>query len=177
MSATTPSETTNLDIYGDDTLPWSRPLDEMVAAMPAKDIPAFLATVGADGRPHSAGIGPAWYDGAAYFTSSPKARKARNLAVNPACTLSMRLDTVDVVLEGRAERVSDPDTLETLARMYRDNGWPAEVADGAFTAPFSAPSAGPPPWHLYRLTVEVAFGVAIQEPYGATRWTFPEGRA
>lgn len=26
------------------------------------------------------------------------------------------------------------------------------VADDAVTAPYSAPSAGPPPWHLYRFT-------------------------
>ncbi len=42
----------------------------------------------------------------------------------------------------------------------------------AFTAPYSAPSAGPPPWHLYRFTFHTAFGVAGEEPYGATRWRF-----
>ena len=41
----------------------------------------------------------------------------------------------------------------------------------AFTAPFSAPSAGPPPWHLYRFRFHTAF-VATAEPYGATRWRF-----
>jgi hypothetical protein len=46
------------------------------------------------------------------------------------------------------------------------------VEGDAFTAPFSAPSAGPPPWQLYRFTFETAFGVATDEPYGATRWTF-----
>ena len=42
----------------------------------------------------------------------------------------------------------------------------------AFTAPYSAPSAGPPPWYLYRLTFDTVFGVATAEPYGATRWRF-----
>jgi len=42
----------------------------------------------------------------------------------------------------------------------------------ALTAPFSAPSAGPPPWHLFRLTLHTAFGVASAEPHGATRWDF-----
>jgi hypothetical protein len=43
-----------------------------------------------------------------YFTSSPRARKARNLAANPACTVSVRLEGIDLVLEGEAARVTDP---------------------------------------------------------------------
>jgi len=46
------------------------------------------------------------------------------------------------------------------------------VEGEAFTAAFSAPSAGPPPWQLYRFTFHIAFGVATAEPYGATRWRF-----
>ena len=43
---------------------------------------------------------------------------------------------------------------------------------GPDTTHFRAPSAGPPPWHLYRLTFHTVFGVATAEPYGATRWRF-----
>ncbi|GGM57584.1 hypothetical protein ACFFX1_17225 [Dactylosporangium sucinum] len=39
-------------------------------------------------------------------------------------------------------------------------------------APYSAPSAGPAPWYLYRLTVRTAHGVATAEPHGATAWDF-----
>jgi hypothetical protein len=46
------------------------------------------------------------------------------------------------------------------------------VEGEAFTAPYSAPSAGPPPWELYRFIFLTAFGVATAEPYGATRWRF-----
>jgi hypothetical protein len=46
------------------------------------------------------------------------------------------------------------------------------VKDGAFTAEYSAPSAGPPPWYLYELQPAVAFGVATAEPHGAMRWRF-----
>jgi hypothetical protein len=102
----------------------------------------------------------------------PGTRKARNLAANPACTFSVGLEDVDLVLEGEAARVTDRPTLERLARQYRESGWPAEVEGDAFTAPFSAPSAGPPPWHLYLFTFHTAFGVATAEPYGATRWRF-----
>jgi hypothetical protein len=103
--------------------------------------------------------------GELYFTSGAGTRKARNLAANPACTISVKL-------EGEATRVTDTETLERLAGPYRDGGWPAEVDGGAFTAPSSAPSAGPPPWQLYRFTLQTAFGVATAAPAGATRWRF-----
>jgi hypothetical protein len=32
-------------------------------------------------------------------------------------------------------------------------------------APFSAPSAGPQPWDLYRMTVKTVFGLGVEEPY------------
>jgi hypothetical protein len=42
----------------------------------------------------------------------------------------------------------------------------------ALTSDFSAPSAGPPPWFVYRLTPNTATAVATVEPGGATRWRF-----
>jgi hypothetical protein len=113
-----------------------------------------------------------WDQGELYFTSGAKARKARNLAANPACTISVKLEGIDLVLEGEAIRATDKGTLERLAGRYRDVGWPAEVDGDALTAPFSAPSAGPPPWQLYRFVLHTGFGVAAEEPYGATRWRF-----
>ena len=40
-----------------------------------------MATVRPDGRPHSAGVGAVWVDGALYFVSGPGTLKSRNLAV------------------------------------------------------------------------------------------------
>ena len=69
-------------------------------------------------------------------------------------------------------KVADDATLRRLAKRYADQGWPASVKDGAITAEYSAPSAGPPPWDLYVFTPTTAFGVATAEPNGATRWRF-----
>lgn len=165
-------ETKNLDRYGYAELPWDRPRDVLAVGSPGPDTTHFLGTVRADGRPHAAGVGAIWLDGDLYFTSNPRTQKARNLAANPACTISMRAEGIDLVFEGEATRVTDKATLEQASGVYRAGGWPAEVEDEAFTAPFSAPSAGPPPWHLYRLTFHTVFGVATAEPYGATRWRF-----
>ncbi|GAA2576876.1 pyridoxamine 5'-phosphate oxidase family protein [Actinomadura fulvescens] len=168
-------ETTNLDIYGAAPLPWSRARDAMEAGLPRMETPVFLGTTKPDGRPHSAGVGLLRLDEEIYFTSGPGTRKARNLAANPACTLSMRLEGLDLVLEGTAERIEDPELVRRVAEGYAAGGWPAEADGAALTAPFSAPSAGPPPWHVYRFSPDVAFGVASAEPHGATRWTFGEG--
>jgi len=169
---TAPISTRNLDRYGYAALPWSRPRDILASDTPEADITFFVATVRADGRPHSAGVGGVWVDDALYFTSGPGTQKSRNLAVNPACSVSVRLRGIDLVLDGDAHRVTDPSTLERLAEVYRSGGWPAQVDGDGFTAPYSAPSAGPPPWHLYRLNLRAAVGVAGAEPYGATRWEF-----
>jgi len=167
-----PISTTNLDRYGAAELPWSRPWDILVSDTPGVDLTFFVATVRPDGRPHTAGVGAIWVEGALYFVSGPGTRKSRNLAANPACSVSVRLRGIDVVLEGAARRVTDSSALERVAAVYRAGGWPASVAGDAFTAPYSAPSAGPAPWHLYRLTLHTAVGVATAEPSGATRWDF-----
>ncbi|HUA12528.1 MAG TPA: pyridoxamine 5'-phosphate oxidase family protein [Solirubrobacteraceae bacterium] len=164
-------QTKNLDMYGNAPIPWRR-AQEALAAGRGPGFTFFLGTVRPDGRPHAAGLGAIWVDEALWFVTGPGTRKARNLAVNPLCTVSCRLSGLDVVLEGRAERVRDADALERLAAVYRGEGWPAQVEGDAFTAPYSAPSAGPPPWHLYRLDTDTAFGVATAEPFGASRWRF-----
>ncbi|WP_158854610.1 pyridoxamine 5'-phosphate oxidase family protein [Saccharothrix deserti] len=167
-----PISTRNLDRYGSAELPWERPRDILASDTPAADLTFFVATVRPDGRPHSAGVGAVWVDDALHFTSGPGTRKSRNLAANPACSVSVRLRGIDLVMEGEAHRVTDSSTLERVAAVYRTGGWPASVEGDALTAPYSAPSAGPAPWHLYRLTLHTAVGVATAEPHGATRWGF-----
>ena len=38
------------------------------------------------------------------------------------------------------------------------------------TAEYSAPSAGPPPWHVYKITPSTVFAFGTAEPDGATRF-------
>ena len=171
-------EQKNLDIYGDPPIPWSRALEQLEATsretLKETETPRtyWLSTVRPDGRPHLAGIGALWQDGKFYFTSGPGTRKSRNLASNPNCALSMSLPGLDLVIEGRARKVTDQATIERIAAAYAAQGWPARAIDGALSAEYSAPSAGPPPWHVYEITSVTAFGVASAKPYGATRWRF-----
>ncbi len=105
-------------------------------------------------------------------TSGRPTRKSRNLTENAACVIAVKLPDIDLVVEGFATKVTDRSTLERLAERYNAEGWPAVVEDGAFTAPYSAPSAGRAPWDLYEFVPTTAFGVATAEPHGATRWRF-----
>src|SRR5262245_62678395 len=87
---TEPISTRNLDRYGSAALPWSRPRDILATDTPKEDLTFFVSTVRPDGRPHSAGVGATWLDNVLYFVSGPATRRARNLALNPACTASLR---------------------------------------------------------------------------------------
>jgi hypothetical protein len=177
---TTPElkSTTNLNQYGEEALPWEGVLDVLDKAFPDPPVPGsdtftVLGTVTPEGKPHAAGVGAMWIDGAWWIVSGPRTKKSRNLDANPTCTLTARLPGIDVVFAGEARRVTDAPTLTRIAAHYNANGWPAEVEGEGFTAPYTAPSGGPPPWNLYRLELQEAVGVGTsQQVQGATRWNF-----
>ncbi len=162
----------NLDIYGNDPIPWSRPLAALEKFEANEGSSIWLATTRPDGRPHVAGVGALWLDGKFYIVSGPGTRKSRNLAQNPHCVISVGLPGIDLVVEGKAERTTDDATLDRVAAKYKIQGWEPAMKDGAVVGPFNAPSAGPPPWHVYAITPTTAFGVATADPQGATRWRF-----
>jgi hypothetical protein len=166
-----PTSTRNLDRHGGAPLPWARAHSLLQTGPHGLDAGYFLATAGPDGRPHTAGVGVVWHDGDLYFTSGPGTRKARNLEANPACALAVKLPGMDLTLEGEAARATEPETLEKVAALYRELGWPAQAESGSFTAPYSAPSAGSPPWDLYRFTYTQVVGLSTAEPT-ATLWHF-----
>jgi general stress protein 26 len=163
-------ETTNLaELYDLEPVPWSRALEALRGKQVGNGT-SFLATTRPDGRPHLAGVGAIWAEDRIWIVSGAGTRKSRNLAANPTCAVAFALEGIDLVVEGTAERVTDEETLQRLAKRYADAGWPARVEDGAFTYDYSAPSAGPAPWYLYEITPTTVYGVLAQEPGGATRW-------
>jgi len=173
-------EATNLaDLYGLPLVDWERVAARLAApeGLAGTEGPAhraWLATTNADGSPHLTGLGPLWVDGLVYFTTGASTRKGRNLARDPRCTLGISTADFDLAVEGDAALVGDPGTVADLAERWAAGGWPARPDDSgvALTAEFSAPSAGPPPWSVYRLTPRQATVVMSAEPGGATRWRF-----
>jgi PPOX class probable F420-dependent enzyme len=175
-------EATNLaDLYHSPLLDWSRietRLNAGLSQAPGTGGPdrhtCWLATINPDGSPHVTGIGALWADGSFWFETGQHTRKGRNLARDPRCTLSVATQEFDLVVAGQATLVTDPATVADLAARWAAGGWPARVDDTgvALTAEFSAPSAGPPPWHVYRLAPRTATALRAVEPGGATRWRF-----
>ncbi len=105
-----------------------------------------------------------------YLTSGPATRKSRNLARDPRCVVSVATHPFDLVIEGTARRVTGEDELRSVAAGFADTGWPATVDGDALTAEYSAPSAGPPPWHVYRIQPSTVFALGTTEPFGATKF-------
>jgi len=169
----------NLDGYGAPLIEWANVvdrLDQSISQAPDTGGPNrhtfWLTTVGGDGRPHSVPLGVLFLDGRFYFTSGLGARKARNLAHDPRCVLTVATDRFDLSIEGRAGQVTDPEKVGRVAAVFAGDGdgWPAEARGDEIWAPFSAPSAGPPPWYVFELTPATVFAFGTAEPYGATRF-------
>lgn len=97
----------------------------------------WISTVRADGRPHVTPLPAMWLDGALHFATGFEEQKGRNLLRNPNCVLTTGSNSyrsgLDVVVEGRAERVTDRATLERLAEMWRSRlDWPYDVDGDGF---------------------------------------------
>ena len=175
-------EATNLaDLYHSPLLDWA-PIQARLAAglsqAPGTGGPdrhtCWLATINPDGSPHVTGIGALWADGCWWFETGRDTHKGKNLARDSRCTLSVAAREFDLVVEGEATLVTDAATVADMAARWAAAGWPARTDDTgvALTAEFSAPSAGPPPWHVYRLTPRTATAVSTIDPGGATQWRF-----
>ncbi len=177
--ATEPSDTKNLDIYGSPPITWTAVRERLERDIPqapgtgGPDRHTFwLATTDPDGRPHVMGVGVIPIDGAFYFNAGRGTRKAKNLERDPRCVLTVATHEFDLVIEGRASIVTDDATQHKVAERFSPE-WECTVQDGALTAEYSAPSAGPPPWHVFEVVAESVYAIGTIEPYGATRWRFP----
>jgi PPOX class probable F420-dependent enzyme len=169
------------DLYGLPPLEWSRietRLDSGLSQAPGTGGPdrhtCWLTTLDPDGAPHVTAVGALWVDGTFWFETGERTRKGRNLARDPRCVISVATQEFDLVVEGEAAKVTDPATVAAMAARWAAAGWPVRVDDTgqALTAPFSAPSAGPPPWVVYRMTPRAATALLTVDPGGATRWRF-----
>jgi PPOX class probable F420-dependent enzyme len=123
----------------------------------------WLSTVWPDGRPHTMPVWAVWHEGCVWFTSGKGSRKTRNLAADPRCTLATDDPANPVVVEGRAELVSDPADMKLMLELENQKygtDYGAEMVDPKFNSTFCVH----PHW---------VFGLGSDDFTGSpTRWTF-----
>ncbi len=135
----------------------------------------WLTTLDEDGSPHVTSVGALWHAGRGWFQTGERTRKARNIARDPRCAMSVATKGFDVMVAGEAQHVTDPKIVAVTAALWAKSGWPAEPDDSGtgITAPFNAPTLGPPPWRVYELRPRTATAVGTAEDTpGSMRWRF-----
>jgi nitroimidazol reductase NimA-like FMN-containing flavoprotein (pyridoxamine 5'-phosphate oxidase superfamily) len=136
---------------------------------------SWISTVRADGRPHVTPLVAVWTDGALYFTTGAGEQKFVNLRANPYVVLTTGTNDwdhgIDVVVEGKAELVTDETVLARVAKAYSakwDGAWQFEVRDGRFY------NHGADDWpsEVFAVAPTRAFAHSKGEPFGATTHRF-----
>lgn len=94
-------------------LPWSWALARI-----RKTRNCWLATVRPNKRPHVMPVWCVWYDGALYFSTGWKSRKARNLARNHNCVICFERGRDEVIVEGAARHVTSAALIRAVGRQY-----------------------------------------------------------
>ena len=130
-------------------------------ANPEQSRTCWLATTRPDGRPHLMPVIAFWIDDAMHILAGEGTQKARNIAADDRCVIatgSTTLPSLDLVIEGRAEPITDEADVRRVAGIFRDKGWPLEVTGDRVEGP-NAPTAGPPPYTFYRIVQSRVFGL------------------
>ena len=140
-------------------LPWSHVTERMTEAMRY-----WVCTVSPDGRPHATPVDGLWIDDQLYFGGSPKTRRNRNLAANPAVCIHLENAMNVIILHGDAHELRAPDrplALRLAESSLKKDGWGPKPED------FAAGGT-----YVFRPRVVLAWK---QFPKDATRWQFPDG--
>jgi hypothetical protein len=174
----TASPQTSLDArFSSDGAP-PTPWADAAAALDGAEL-WWVTTVRADGRPHVTPLLAVWQDGALHFCTGPGEQKARNLEGNDRCSLVTGVNDqqgLDLVVEGRAVRVTDEGRLRRLADAWVEKygeDWRFDVRDGAFVhGEDSLGGDGPSAAHVFEVRPTTVFGFGKGETFSQTRWRF-----
>src|SRR3954462_7707817 len=154
-------KTTNLgEAEGLPTIEWSEVETQLTDLLTHDDPQSpnrstfWLTSLNADGSAHTTSVGALWHAGSCWFQTGEHTRKAKNVARDPRCTISVATKGFDVMVAGEARLVTDRTIVAEIAGVWADSGWPGQPDDAGtgITAPFNAPTLGPPPWHVYQVT-------------------------
>ncbi|MFF3448641.1 pyridoxamine 5'-phosphate oxidase family protein [Streptomyces sp. NPDC002667] len=136
----------------------------------------WLSTVRPDGRLHVTPLIAVWHDGVLYFSTGPGEQKAKNLAHDGHCALTTGGNSLtegrDLVIEGRAEPVSDPEGLEEVITAFEAKYGPHITSpEGTFHGIGDAIRKGRAT--VYAVSPATAYGFGRDNGvYTHTRWSF-----
>jgi uncharacterized protein YndB with AHSA1/START domain len=158
---------------------WETVLDHL-----STGLQAWLTVLSPDRTPIVRPVLAVLVDEKLHLASSPRSRKASGLEAGTTATLATRTDGIDLVWTGTPVRVTNADDLDRIAATYRErHGWDVVREGIALDAPYGAPCAGPPPYHVYRIEPETvhAFGTVEGLAERSTRFDLtptpaPRGR-
>jgi general stress protein 26 len=155
---------------GATATPWPEALGQLLAAEVF-----WLSTVRPDSRPHVTPLLAVWNENAMYFTTGPEERKARNLEQNKQCVLTTGRngldDSLDLVVEGAAEKVGDPSDLRRVADAYESKyGRHFTAPEGTWAGLGDAIRGGDA--LLYRVAPATVLGFGKGKQFSQTRWRF-----
>jgi nitroimidazol reductase NimA-like FMN-containing flavoprotein (pyridoxamine 5'-phosphate oxidase superfamily) len=146
---------------------WNQAVDQLQGASTF-----WVATTHPTGRPHVVPVLAVVSGGSLHFAAGPATQKGRNLARDARLSVTTRGEDLDVVVEGDARTVRDERSLADVVAAYLDKyGWVVELRDGRLHGE-GAPTAGPPPYDVYRLTPHRPFGFPAGGEATPTRWRF-----
>jgi len=139
----------------------------------------WICTVRADGRPHVTPLVAVWLDRTLYFCTGEEEQKWINLRGNQHVALLTGNSTwdegLDIVVEGDAVRVTDPELLRRLADAWTtkwDGRWHYGVGDGCFLHQHEAGDEGEA--QVYGVTPSKVLAFA-KGSFSHTRHKFPAG--
>jgi hypothetical protein len=141
------------------TTPWAMARQRL--AHPEIPRTSWLATTHPDGRPHLMPINAFWIDGALFIVAGEGTSKARDLEADGRCVIgfsSTKLPSIDIVVEGSADALTDDAAVRQVAKVLNKGGWPLKVKDHKVDGP-NAPTAGPPPYTIFRIVPTKVFGL------------------
>jgi len=125
----------------------------------------WIATTRPDGRPHVMVIWALWMDGTLYFATGSTSRKARNLEINPSCTMCTEDAAEAVVLEGTVETEKSRERIREFLKIY-EKKYKFDMSGMAG----DLLSLKEP---VFRLRPKTGFGLAEKTfSKSATRWLF-----
>ena len=132
----------------------------------------WFTSVRADGRPHVAPMVGVWHERAFHFSTASREQKWKNMAANDQVAVTTGTNTwdagLDVVLEGRATRVTEAAALQRIADSYQakyGEPWAFQVLEDGFDQGDGTVT------DVFRVEADKVIAFA-KEPHGQTTFRF-----